>query len=464
MNTAPAVSPPRYPRAIRIDPADAPPRGKVRLPGSKSITNRALLIAGLARGESVLENSLFCDDSLHLADALLKLGVLVKKDERGARFTVKGAGGPFPAREATVSLGNAGTATRFLTAALCLSEGSYTVDGDARMRQRPIGELARALRELGADVEAPSGCPPVEIGRRSPAPRTRSRRLQGGTVTVPGRTSSQFISAILLAAPLARTDVEVLVEGVCVSRPYLDVTLEVMRAFGAEAGVDDGRADGRTAFWARAGRGYFARDYRIEGDASTASYFLAAAAITEGTVRVEGLGKETIQGDARFADVLARMGARVKKDSEAITLTGGPLKGVDEDCSDIPDIVPTLATVALFARGRTRITNVSHLRFKESDRISSVASELRKLGGRVRDLADGLEIEGSRLHAGQVDPWGDHRLAMATSLIGLRVPGVVISDPGVVAKSFPEYFDALREIGARVSSVEDQRPAEGPAH
>jgi 3-phosphoshikimate 1-carboxyvinyltransferase len=355
-------------------------------------------------------------------------------------------------REAEVFLGNAGTATRFLTAALCLRDGRYTVDGDARMRERPIGDLVRALRDLGADIEAPTGCPPVHIGRSSAA--GGGSGLAGGSVTVPGRISSQFISAILLAAPLARRDVEVLVDGVCVSRPYIDITLEVMRAFGAEVWADDGRADGRTAFRVKAGRGYGGRELRIEGDASTASYFLAAAAVTGGTVRIEGIGKESIQGDARFADLLAQMGCHVKKDLDSIGLTGDRLHGIEADCRDMPDVVPTLAAVALFARGRTRIHNVAHLKFKESDRIASVAAEFRKLGGKVRELPDGLEIEESRLHPGTVDPWGDHRIAMASAVVGLGVPGVVIRDPQVVAKSYPEFFEVFRSAGARVAPLE----------
>jgi len=465
-------STPLYPEAYRIEPG-ALFGGTVRLPGSKSITNRALLAAALAQGSSFLENALICDDSTYMAEALLKLGVVVARDEHSAHFRVKGAGGPFPVLEAEVFLGNAGTATRFLTAALCLPGGRYVVDGDARMRERPLGDLVRALRELGADIDAPTGCPPVHIGRSATAPSRRG--LDGGSATVPGRISSQFISAVLLAAPYARRDVEVLLDGACVSRPYIDVTLHVMRRFGASVRIDEGRSDGRTAFQVWAGRGYrspverFGRDrgppgapggrgpaaregvFRIEGDASTASYFLAAAAITGGSVRVEGIGKESIQGDARFADVLAQMGCHVKKDSDATGLAGGPLKGIDVDCGDMPDIVPTLAAVGLFARGKTRIRNVAHLRFKESDRIASVAAELRRLGGKVRDLPDGLEVEESKLHPAAIDTRGDHRIAMAAAVVGLRVPGVVVRNPGVVAKSYPGFFEALRATGARVT-------------
>ncbi len=457
MTSNAAPQPPQNPQAslppaIRVKPSGAI-RGTVKLPGSKSITNRAILIAGLARGESVLENALFCDDSKYLAQALRQLGVAVEADPAACRFKVTGAGGPFKAREGTFFLGNAGTSTRFLTAALALSPGTYVVDGDARMRERPIGELVRALRELGADLEAPTGCPPVRIGgrKKTPAETAPPKILTGGAVTVPGRTSSQFISAILLAAPLARKGVEVVVDGECVSRPYLDITLEVMRSFGATAGIDDRRADGRTSFWVKPATGYKGCRYTVEGDASAASYFLGAAAITGGKIRVEGVGRMSIQGDTRFADILAAMGCHVKKDADAIGLAGDLLRGVDVDCGDIPDVVPTLAVVALFARGRTRLRNIAHLRFKESDRIASVGAELRKAGGRVKEMPDGLEIEESELRGAALETWGDHRLAMAFSLLGLRVPGIEIRNPQVVEKSFPEYFEALRALGVEVS-------------
>jgi 3-phosphoshikimate 1-carboxyvinyltransferase len=268
---------------------------------------------------------------------------------------------------------------------------------------------------------------------------------------MPGRTSSQFISAVLLAAPLACENVTVVLDGPCVSRPYLDITLDVMRRFGARPRVDERRADGRTAFVVPAGRGYRGRPYTIEGDASTASYFLAAAAIAGGRVRVEGVGRITAQGDARFAEILAAMGCHVVQEEDAIVATGDLLHGVTVDCGDMPDIVPTLAVVALFARGKTRIRNVAHLRFKESDRIAAVAMELRKAGARVVELGDGLEVEESAVHGASLETHGDHRLAMAFSLLGLRADGIEIRAPGVVEKSFPEYFDALREIGAEVT-------------
>lgn len=435
----------QFPPTLRIVPVEGPVDGVVELPGSKSITNRALLIAALARGESVLDNALFCDDSLHLGRALRDLGVPVLEDESRGRIAVDGAGGPFSVSSGRFFLGNAGTSTRFLTAALTLAPGDYIIDGDDRMRTRPIAELVSALRTLGATIEAPSGCPPVTIGSKD----SRSR-LSGGSVVMGGRTSSQFISAILLAAPLAGRDVEVIIEGECVSKPYLDITLGVMKQFGAHSYRDDGRADGRTSFCASAGKGYQGQDYRIEGDASSASYFLAAAALTGGKINIEGVGRMSVQGDAQFADVLAAMGCHVKKDVDSIGIAGDILRGVEVDCGDMPDIVPTLAVVALFARGRTRIRNVAHLRYKESDRLRSVATELKKLGGRIKELPDGLEVEESSLEGATLETWNDHRLAMAFSVAGLRVPDVVIRDPKVVSKSFPDYFSRLTDLGVEV--------------
>ena len=437
-----------FPESLCIVPPDRAVNGTIALPGSKSITNRALLVAGLARGESVLENALFCDDSRYLCKALRDLGVEVEENESASRIRVVGAGGPFPATSGRFFLGNAGTSTRFLTAALTTCPGSFVVDGDTRMRTRPIGELVNALRDLGATIEAPTGCPPVQIGGEN----GNGKVLLGGPVVMGGRTSSQFISAILLAAPLATRDVEIIIEGECVSRPYIDITLGVMKHFDGRSYRDDGRADGRTSFCAAAGGGYQGQSYRVEGDASSASYFLAAAALTGGRVQVEGVGRTSVQGDAQFADVLAKMGCHVKKDEDSIGLSGDILKGIDVDCEDMPDIVPTLAVVALFARGRTRIRNVAHLRYKESDRITSVATELKKLGGRIEELPDGLEIEESTLHGGTVETWDDHRLAMAFSVAGLCVPDIVIKDPAVVQKSFPDYFERLQKIGVEVRS------------
>jgi 3-phosphoshikimate 1-carboxyvinyltransferase len=446
--------------------------GTVRLPGSKSLTNRALLIAALARGKSRLRNLLDCDDSRYLLEALSLLGVTVRvpsgtaadgdaaAQKDGWVIEVDGAGGELPGKRGSFFLGNAGTATRFLTAALTTAGGQYTVDGDERMRQRPIAPLVKALNALGASVRAPSGCPPVEIG---------PQRLVGGDVSISGETSSQYVSAILMAGPMARRNVSVRIEGSLVSSPYVELTLGMMREFGAKSFLDDRRPDGQPVYGAVAGRLYKGRDYFVEGDASAASYFCAAAAVTGDTVRVEGVGKESEQGDLRCVDVLAAMGCRVNKEADAVTVTGAGslLRGADCDCSDMPDVVPTLAVAGAFARGRTRLRGASHLRFKESDRIRSVATEIAKLGVRVRELDDGLEIEGSRgieaLSGATIDAWGDHRVAMAFSIAGLVLPGVIIRDPCVVRKSFPGFFGALRALGAHVTFRDASgRVLEGP--
>jgi 3-phosphoshikimate 1-carboxyvinyltransferase len=430
--------------------------GTVRLPGSKSITNRILLVASLASGSSRLENVLACDDSLYMIDALRALGVTVDVDPSAGLdapnpvLTVRrtDGGGAFPVKEGRFFFGNAGTTTRFLTAALAASRGRYVVDGDDRMRARPIADLIRALTTLGADVRAPSGCPPVEIG---------PGRWDGGDVDISGRVSSQFISAVLMAAPLASSRVRVRVSGELVSRPYIDLTVQGMRDFGARVWVYDKTDDGLPIFEIDPTRGYVGAHHVIEGDASAASYFWAAAALTGSTIRVEGIGKETVQGDLRCSEVLAEMGCRVTKERDAVQVVGGLLRGIDCDCADIPDVVPTLAVVALFARGKTRLRGVPHLRHKESDRIASVASELRKIGGQVRELPDGLEIGGTsgkqdpHFTGAEIETWGDHRIAMAFAIAGLAIPGIVVARPQVVSKSFPSFFQALAGIGANVT-------------
>jgi 3-phosphoshikimate 1-carboxyvinyltransferase len=441
--------------AIRVHPV-TDLNGTVRLPGSKSITNRALIMAALARGESILSNVLDCDDSRYLVRALQDLGIGVEWNRETAVVRVAGGDGSFPRKEGSFFVGNAGTAMRFLTAALAASGGDYEVDGDERMRERPIRDLVRALAILGADISAPTGCPPVRLGPRP---------MVGGRANIPGSTSSQFISGILMAAPIVERPVELRLTGDLVSLPYIDLTLQGMREFGASVVDDFKRADGQPFFSVSPGNGYTGQEYTVEGDASSASYFYAAAAVTGSTLRVEGVGKESPQGDARCADVLAAMGCRVKKGHDAITVTGPRppqtwLKGVDWNCSDIPDVVPTLAVVALFARGKSRFYGVAHLRHKESDRIASVAAELRKLGGEVRELRDGLEVKGcygpdmERLRGARIETWGDHRLAMAFSVASLALDDVVIHHPSVVAKSFPTFFATLADLGVKVEAVD----------
>jgi 3-phosphoshikimate 1-carboxyvinyltransferase len=417
-----------------IEPLRTPPRGVVvRPPGSKSITNRALLIAALADGESRLHGALFSDDTERMSEALRALGVPVEAFPDEHRFRVQGSGGVFTADEAVLFAGNAGTAARFLVAAACLGNGTFVVDGNERMRQRPIADLVDALAQLGVTLEAPSGCPPVRISAHG---------LPGGTTRVRGGRSSQYLSALLQVAPYAAGDVEIVVEDDLVAKPYIDMTLGVMEQFGV--GVE---REGYARFRVACGQRYRAvADYEIEPDASSAHYFLAAAAITGGRVGVDGIGTASLQGDAHFVDVLERMGATVERGPRSLAVTGGRFGGIDVDMGDISDTALTLAVIGVLASAPVRIRNVKHLRIQESERIAVVTTELRKLGGDVTEFDDGWEVRPSQLHGGEVDTYDDHRIAMAFALLGLRVPGIVIRDPGCVRKTFPNYFDELARL------------------
>jgi len=420
---------------LLIEPLTEPPNATVRVPGSKSITNRALLVAALAAGKSALDGVLFSDDTRYMAEALRRLGVEVEADERAARCRVIGAGGGWPAREADLFVGNAGTAMRFLVAALCLGHGRYRIDGTARMRERPILDLVDALRQLGARIacENDSGCPPVVV---------EADGLPGGEANVSGRRSSQFLSALLQAAPYARRDVTVRVVDELIAKPYVDMTIGVMAAFGVAV-----ERDGYREFRIRGGQSYRSCAYAVEPDASSAHYFLAAAALTGGRVRVEGLGRDSLQGDVRFADVLAEMGAQVEWAPESVEVVGpGRLGGVDADMNAISDTASTLAVLGPFADGPVRIRNIAHVRWQESDRLRAVATELGRLGVRVEESADGVAVYPSRITPASVRTYDDHRIAMSFALIGLKVPGIRILDPGCVAKTFPDYFERLAEL------------------
>lgn len=418
---------------LAIRPLERPPDATVTVPGSKSITNRALLLAALADGRSELSGVLFSDDTRYMVDALRTLGVDVETDEAAARIAVDGCSGDWPVREADLYVGNAGTAMRFLVAALCLGNGRYRIDGSARMRERPIGELVRALNELGGDVECNGDLPPV---------RVMGTGLQGGRTELSAARSSQFLSALLHVGPYAVRDVTVALRGEVIAQPYIDMTVAVMDEWGVKV-----ERDGYREFTIRAGGRYRAQRYAIEPDASSAHYFLAAAAFTGGRVRVRGLGRGSLQGDVRFADMLAQMGATVRWEADSIDVTGSaPLDGIDADLNAISDTAPTLAAIAPFARAPVYIRNVAHLRWQESDRLHAVATELTRLGAAVRELEDGLEIEPSTLHGGTVQTYDDHRIAMALALIGLRVPGIRIENPGCVAKTFPDYFERLEAL------------------
>ncbi|GAB4529511.1 MAG: 3-phosphoshikimate 1-carboxyvinyltransferase [Anaerolineales bacterium] len=408
------------------------------LPGSKSITNRALVLAALADGVTTLEGALFSDDTRYMTEALRALGFQVQADPAARRITVHGLGGRIPAQNADLFIGNAGTAARFLTAMLCLGQGTYRIDGVPRMRQRPIADLVQALNRIGGQVVAPSGCPPVEI---------HARGLRGGKVSLPGDTSSQFVSALLMAAPYAAAPLMVEVTGRLNSRPYVDLTLGMMADFGVA--VPPVRA---SVFHVEPGIYRAQGIYPIEPDASAASYFFAIPAITGQGVEVAGIRRNSRQGDIAFLDILERMGCRVSETGRGIRVSaGGSLQGVDVDMRHIPDTAPTLAVIAPFAESPTTISDIASARVKESDRISAVCTELIRLGVRVEEYPDGMKIyPADEIFPATVRTYDDHRIAMAFALIGLRVPGIVIENPGCVAKTFPEYFEVLSAaVGGR---------------
>ena len=416
-----------------IEPLDRPPNCELRVPGSKSLTNRALLIAALAEGESELDGVLFSDDTHYMIEAWRQLGIAVTVDRAEARCTVAGHGGAIPVTGADLYVGNAGTAMRFLVAAVALGHGRFRVDGSARMRERPIGDLLDGLTQIGARVhsEAGAGCPPVVVDADG---------LSGGAAAIAGQQSSQFVSALLMVAPCMRDGLRLTVEGL-VAAPYVDMTLAVMAAFGVTSGRDGYR------MLSVAPQRYRARRYAIEPDASSAHYFLAAAALTGGRVRVHGLGRTSLQGDVRFVDLLEQMGATVERGEDYLEVRGGgDLDGIDADLNAISDTAPTLAALAPFARRPVTIRNIAHVRLQESDRLRVVATELNRLGVRVRELPDGLVVEPSTVRPGVVETYDDHRIAMSFAILGLRARGVGVRGPQCVRKTFPDFFERLEEL------------------
>jgi 3-phosphoshikimate 1-carboxyvinyltransferase len=411
--------------------------GTVRLPGSKSISNRVLLLAGLARGTTEVGGLLDAEDTRVMREALAHLGVQVVEDD--ASLEIAGAGGPFPVKRADLHLGNAGTAFRPLTAVLAFCGGEYRLDGVARMRERPISDLVEALRAVGAriDYAGAAGFPPLLVhpGRIS----------LDAPVKVKGDVSSQFVSALLMALPLAGRDAAIECQGELVSKPYVEITLNVMRRFGVEARRTGWtRFDVPSATYSSPGR------MLVEGDASSASYFLAAGAIARGPVRVEGVGRASIQGDVRFTEVLERMGARVAMGEDWIeTSCDGRLRGIDMDMNHIPDAAMTAAVAALFAEGPTTIRNVANWRVKETDRLAAMSTELRKLGAAVEEGPDYIRVSPpAALRPATIDTYDDHRIAMSFSLAALGGVPVRIMDPGCVRKTYPAYFAELARIVA----------------
>jgi 3-phosphoshikimate 1-carboxyvinyltransferase len=418
--------------------------GQIEVPGSKSITNRALLLAALADGESRLLGGLESDDTLVMRAALAGLGIAVETEtcQKGeAVWRVGGRGGQFEIPDHALDCGNSGTTVRFLTAALTLAPGAIVLDGNARMRERPIADLVTALRALGAELslEGVADCPPI---------RVQGGGLRGGTALIDASRSSQYVSAVLQAAPYADTDTKLgFKDGVIVSRPYIDLTLEVMRAFGADVAWR-GEADGEHLV-VKAGQTYRAREYRIEPDASSAAYPFCAAAIAGGRVSVSGIPEHSLQSDFKILDLLARMGCRVEREGDRVTLISSTtrLRSLGEiDMNDFPDAVLAYAVVALFADGPTTIKNVANLRIKETDRLAALASELHKLGAGTETGPDWLRIQPAPLRGAEIETYDDHRMAMSLSLAGLRVPHVVILDPGCVSKTWPDFFEAFESL------------------
>jgi 3-phosphoshikimate 1-carboxyvinyltransferase len=420
------------PESLEIQPHVGMINARIRPPGSKSITNRALLIAAIARGRSTLAGILESEDTQVMIESLSRLGVPVQVDRLSRSVDLQGCQGNFPNTESSLFVENSGTTIRFLTAVLGIVGGRHRLDGVQRMRERPIGPLVNALNALSANVktESPNQSPPVVID---------SKPVSGGRVVIQGGLSSQFLSGLLMAAPLCKSGLTIDIEGELISKPYVQMTLEMMRSFGVSCLADQQLSN----FSIGPGQAYLGRRYEIEPDASAASYFWAAAAICGGTSTVTGLNSNSIQGDIRFARVLEQMGCRVFFDSDSISVTGPALHGIDVNMGDISDTVQTLAAVAPFVDSPTTVRHVEHNRVKETDRIGFLAIELRKLGLRVTEFSDGLTIYPGPLAGAVLETYHDHRMAMSLSLIGLRVPGVIILNPSCAAKTYPNFFSDM---------------------
>ncbi|QDT66908.1 3-phosphoshikimate 1-carboxyvinyltransferase [Calycomorphotria hydatis] len=416
-----------------ITPVNGPVRASIRPPGSKSITNRALIVAALAEGTSKLSGVLDSVDTRVMIQSLKQLGIPIEQNIGECTLEITGCGGRVPAPHAELYLENSGTSIRFLTALCACGSGTYQLDGNTRMRERPIGDLVYALQQLGLDISYLDvvGFPPIEIRAGGP---------HEGTASVAGNISSQYLSALLMAAPAARDTVTLNIDGELVSKPYIEMTLQVMNAFGGKV-----QATGTKRYVIEPHQ-YRACDYAIEPDASAASYFFGLAAVTGGEVTVEGLTRWALQGDALFVDALERMGCIVEEGEDSLTVIGRPLKGIDIDMNAISDTAQTLSAVAVFADGPTTIRNIAHVRHKETDRISAVATELTKLGQGIVEFEDGLTIHPRPVTPAIIDTYDDHRMAMSFSLIGLKANGIQIADPGCTAKTYPHYWDDLEQV------------------
>jgi 3-phosphoshikimate 1-carboxyvinyltransferase len=424
------IDPRALPDPFAIEPLAVAPDADVVLPGSKSITNRALVCAALAEGRSTLRGALFADDTEAMLGVLDGLGVVADADPETATIVVEGCGGELPGIAAEVSANQSGTTARFAVPLAALGEAPVVVDAHPQMRDRPMDDQFAALRAMGVTVE--------ELGEAGRLPARITGPITAPDAALAGDVSSQFVTGLLLAGGADRLRVALTTEPI--SRPYIDMTTDVMTAFGAEVEHDGGR------FWS-VGGGYRGIEYRIEPDASAASYFLAAAAITGGRVRVLGLGRDALQGDVAFAEVLGQMGCAVTLGDDFVEVSGRAQNGIDVDLSDISDTAPTLAVVAAFADTPTRVDGIGFIREKESDRVAGPVTELRRAGVDAEELDDGFVVRPDGLpRPTTFETYDDHRMAMAFALVGLVVPGVAVRDPGCVAKTFPGFFTALEQL------------------
>lgn len=409
-----------------IDSIDA----VIEVPTSKSLTNRALITAALAMGVSKIINPSQADDCRLMIEALRKFGIIIEEHQN--YLIVHGSSGKLTPHESEIYVGNAGTTMRFLTGLAAITEGTTRLVGNERMNQRPLSDLLSALDQMGVKYESESGYPPLIV---------HGRKLKGGTIKIDGTRSSQFVSSILLIAPYADSDVTLELTGRGVSRPYIDLTISVMHKFGVEV------SESGNSFYIPTARKYLSNEYIIEADASAASYFFAAAAITGGSVLVRNLSLNSEQGDIKFLDILQLMGCKAVTDNEGVKVTGGNLSAIVVDMNEVPDMVPTLAVIALFAEGKTSIKNVKHLRYKESDRLKALATELQKLGAEVTEYDDGLEILPKEIYIGaEIETYDDHRIAMSFAIAGLKIHGIKIQNPGCVKKSFPNFWDEFENL------------------
>ena len=405
---------------------------EVSVPGSKSYTHRILIAAALSDGPCSIENALKSEDTLLTAGALKNFGV--KIDDQNDKLMVFGTRGELQPRDEEIYLGNSGTSMRLLTAVAALGKGAYRLSGTKRMHERPIQDLLNGLNQIGVFARSihDNGCPPVEI---------QGGKVKGGNIALKCNISSQFLSALLLIAPYTKTGLDILISEGPVSRPYVDMTVDVMENMGVEV-----VRDGYDRFSVKGEQAYRSGSYTVEADCSQAGYFWAAAAITGAEIKVRGISRNSRQGDIRFPSLLEAMGCKVLHETDGIRVAGAPLSSIEADMSDMPDLVPTLAVVAAFARGTTVIKNVAHLREKESDRLSSVVNELSRMGIDANPTESGLVITGGKPSGAEIETYEDHRIAMSFAVAGLGVPGVIIRDEHCVGKSFPEFWDVFEGL------------------